>query len=123
MARARLERKFRDPAVREDMASIDIDSPEELLSHLLMGPDEIRAYIGDPNAVPTNTDDYPYLEYFVPGDLFYTSMDNVRELALHLANPADYVRNMPPAAAKELARHSAERKQDILTRRESGAVH
>ncbi len=115
---ALLARKFQDPWVREDLASIDIRSPEELLSHLVMGPEEIQAFVNDEPDVPTNTDDYPYLEYFVPGDLFYTSLDNVRAFAEHLSEPADFVHNLPPAAAAELERLSAGRKQRILTRRE-----
>jgi spermidine synthase len=83
-----LRRKFEHPAVREDLASIDIRSPEELLGHLLLGPAGIRAYIADEADVPLNTDDYPYLEYFVPRDLFYTTADNVRELSRHAADPA-----------------------------------
>jgi len=118
-----LVRKFQDPAVRADLASIDINSPEEFLSHLMMGPDQIRAYLGDLESVPTNTDDYPYLEYFVPGDLFYTSLDNVHELSQHLANPADFVQNMPREAAMKLAALSEERKKSILTRRERDPVH
>jgi spermidine synthase len=119
---ALLERKFQNPAVRADLASIDIDSPEELLSHLMMGPDEIRAFLGDPESVPTNTDDYPYLEYFVPGDLFYSSLDNVRELSQHLATPSDFVRNMPPAAEARLALLGEERKKSILTRRDRNSA-
>jgi spermidine synthase len=112
-----LQRKFEDPAVREDLASIDIRSPEELLSHLLMGPDDIRAYIADDRDVPTNTDDYPYLEYFVPGDLFYTTLDNIRALSKHVSDPRDHVKNMPPDAADRLLRMAAERHESILERR------
>jgi hypothetical protein len=86
----------------------------------MMGPEEIRAYIADADAVPTNTDDYPYLEYFVPGDLFHTSLENVRELSRHLSNPADFVKNLPPKAAITLAALSEERKQRILSRAGAG---
>jgi hypothetical protein len=44
----------------------------------------------DPN-VPLNTDDYPYLEYFVPRDLFSTTADNVRELSRYFADPSALV--------------------------------
>jgi len=112
-----LKRKFEDPWIGEDLASIDIRSPEELLSHLMMGPDEIRAFVEDGAKVPTNTDDYPYLEYFVPGDLFYTTLDNVRELARHFSDPADLVEDLPRDAAAALATLSQERKRRILSRR------
>jgi spermidine synthase len=97
-----LERKFRLASVREDFASIDIDTPEELLSHLLMGPEEIRAFLDEQPQVPVNTDEFPYLEYSVPGDLFYGTSDNERELAAHLADPADYAENLPDSAAERI---------------------
>lgn len=105
-------RRFAEPSTREDLASIGIDSPEELLSLLLLGPDEIRAYVDEEPDVPVNTDDYPYLEYFVPGDLFYRPADNVRELTKHLADPTRFVRDQPPASVarvRELIRGRAER--------------
>ena len=96
---ALLQRKFEDPKVREDLASIDIASPEQLLSHLRMGPAEIRAYVDAEPGVPLNTDDYPYLEYFVPRDLFATTADNVRELSRHVVDPARLLVNVPAGAA------------------------
>jgi spermidine synthase len=112
-----LREKFEDPRVREDMESIDIRSSEELLSHLLMGPEELRAYIESEAGVPSNTDDYPYLEYFVPGDLYFTTLDNVREFSAHFANPTDFVRNLPAAAAERIAAMAADRQRRILSRR------
>ena len=106
-----LKQKFDDPRIREDLASIDIHSPEELLSHLLMGPAEIRAYIEDDRDVPLNTDDYPYLEYFVPRDLFHTTAENVRDFAAHLVDPADLVENIPADAADRLSTLSKDRLQ------------
>lgn len=110
----RFEERFEQREVRQDLSSIDINSAEELLSHLLMGPDEIRAYLGAADEVPSNTDDYPYLEYFVPGDLFYTAGDNVRELAMHLADPSRYIKGLPPEALARLEKHREERKQSLL---------
>jgi spermidine synthase len=114
-----LQKRFADPRVREDLASIDIRSPEELLSHLVMGPNELRAYIESEAGVPSNTDDYPYLEYFVPGDLYFTTLDNVREFEGHFANPADLVRGLPDAAAARVGVLAADRQRRILTRDES----
>jgi hypothetical protein len=57
-----------------------------------MGPAEIRAYLDDEPDVPLNTDDSPYLEYFVPRDLFYTTADNVRELSRHVVDPVQLLR-------------------------------
>ena len=91
--------KFSRPMIKKDLKSIDIASPEEMLALLLMGPEEIRAFINDGPIVPTNTDDHPYLEYFVPGDLFYQPIHNVRSLTRHLADPVHFVKNLPPESA------------------------
>jgi spermidine synthase len=113
---AQLKRRLADPQVREDLASIDIDSPEELLSHLMLGPEELRTFIEDEPGVPTNTDDHPYLEYFVPGDLFHTTLDNTQELAPHLTDPARFVHGLPPDAASRLAALADGRREHILSR-------
>lgn len=93
-----VRRKFEAEAVRADLASIDIGSPEELLRHQIMGPDELEAYLAEEPGVPLNTDDYPYLEYFVPRDLFHGTAENVRELARH-AIPGSSVRRAGEPAA------------------------
>ena len=65
-----------------------------------MGPEEIRAFLDEEPGTPLNTDEFPYLEYFVPADLFYGTADNERELAAHVADPTSYVDDLPrPAAA------------------------
>jgi spermidine synthase len=108
--------RFEDPRVREDLASIDIHSPEELLSHLVLGPDEIRAFLDAEPGVPLNTDDYPYLEYYVPGDLFVPSLDNVRAFVPYLANPARWVDRLPAASISKLDALSEARRRSILER-------
>jgi len=115
-----LRAKFEDPNVRADLESIDIRSSEDLLSYLLMGPEELRAYIEAEDGVPANTDDYPYLEYFVPGDLYYTTLDNVREFAGHFADPTTLVRGLPEDAARRVRALAAERQQRILSRDPGG---
>jgi spermidine synthase len=104
-----LAARFADPRVGEDLASIDIRTPEELLSHLLMGPAEIRAYVDAAPDVPTNTDDYPYLEYFVPRDLFRSTAENVRLLAAHAVDPATLVEGATAEQSQRMTRLAAER--------------
>jgi len=94
-----LRERLQHPTVREDLASIGIGSPEELLAHLRMGPAEIRAYVDAEPDVPLNTDDHPYLEYFVPRDLFFTTADNLRELSRHFAEPGR-LRGVPAAGER-----------------------
>jgi spermidine synthase len=101
-----LARKLEIASVRDDLASIDIGSPVELLGHLLMGPEELRAYVADGGNIPLNTDDSPYLEYFVPRDLFYRPIDNTREFVPHLVAPASRVVGLPESEAAALAERS-----------------
>lgn len=114
-----LHRKFAEqPALREDLASIGIDSPEELLGHLLLGPDEIRAFVEADGGAPSNTDDYPYLEYFVPRDLFARPLANVQAIVAHSTEPTRFVVNQPAASAARVREQSvgrAERLIDELT--------
>jgi spermidine synthase len=107
-----LARRFDEPSTKADLARIDIDTPEDLLSLLLMGPEEIQAYVDAEPGVPTNTDDYPYLEYFVPGDLFFRPSDTVREIVKHPVDPTRFVRGQPPesvARVRELIEGRSER--------------
>lgn len=111
---ALLSERFDAPNVRQDLESIDIRSPEALLAHLLMGPAELRAYVDASGGVPLNTDDFPYLEYFVPRDLFYRVLDNSSEFVAHLADPARYTTALPEASRESLA-PLLEARGEILT--------
>ncbi|MFT5444660.1 MAG: spermidine synthase, partial [Myxococcota bacterium] len=107
-----IARRFAEPTTKEDLARIDINTPEDILSLLLMGPDDIQAYLNVESDIPINTDDYPYLEYFVPGDLFHRPVENVREIVEHLADPTDFLINQPPesvARVRALIEGRAER--------------
>jgi hypothetical protein len=107
-------RRLRDPRVRADLASIGVGSLEELLSLLLLGPDEIRRFVGSPPGVPLNTDDHPYLEYFVPADLFYWPVDNLRALLAYEAEPWKLVRDQPGDSVERLRQLVAGRAERLL---------
>ena len=53
-----------------------------------------RAYVEAGDDVPLNSDAFPYLEYFVPRDLFRQVIDNVREFVPYLDSPAPAVGEM-----------------------------
>jgi spermidine synthase len=61
-----LKKRLRNPVVEADLASINIKGPAEFLSYMLMGPDEIRAYLASTPLRLINTDDNAYLEYHTP---------------------------------------------------------
>jgi len=117
----RLQRRFEDPAVREDLASIGIDSPEQLLAHLLMGPRELEAFVAADGTVPLNTDDYPYLEYFVPRDLFFGVADNTRTWETHLTDPASHVSGASQSSLQGIRAHAANRETWLLRLGDDGS--
>ncbi|MEZ6017838.1 MAG: fused MFS/spermidine synthase [Planctomycetota bacterium] len=118
---ALLERAFAQPNVREDLASIDITSPEELLSLLLLGPDEVRAFLAAGGDVPLNTDDFPYLEHFVPRDLFYGTDAIMAEIVPHLVDPTRYVIGQPQASIDAVRARCVGRGERILEELRPGA--
>ncbi len=106
---AAMQQRFADPAVAADLASIDIDSVEQLLSLMILGPEEIAKFVEAELGVPLNTDDYPYLEYFVPGDLYVGIDKNVEALTAQEGDPAQTVRGVPGASAEKIRALAAAR--------------
>ena len=70
---------------------------------------------------PLNTDDHPYLEYFVPGDLFFRVEDNARAMAEHLSPPDRQVVGASPAALRELRVETRDRERWLLQLDGSGS--
>jgi spermidine synthase len=75
-----LAKAFAHPAVSGDLGSIGIDSPEELLGHLLMDADAIHAYLSRRDVQQINTDDNAYLEYQTPFEFLRPTLDIVKDL-------------------------------------------
>ncbi len=75
-----LAKGFAHPAVSGDLGSIGIDSPEELLGHLLMDADAIHAYLSRRDVQQINTDDNAYLEYQTPFEFLRPTLDIVKDL-------------------------------------------
>jgi spermidine synthase len=115
----RLRTRIAVPELRDDLAPLGFAEPETLLAQLLLGPAEIRAYLAAEPGIPRNTDDYPYLEYFVPADLNYAPIDNLRELLRFEGDPASALPGLPGEVAsrlRERARGRAERLLEGLER-------
>jgi spermidine synthase len=68
-----LQARFEASAVAADMGSIGIRTPEELLGHMLMGPEAVCKYLDDLPSRTQNTDDNAYLEYRTPFELLESS--------------------------------------------------
>jgi hypothetical protein len=65
-----LSARFNEPAVRQDFASIGINSPHELMAHLFMDNAQVRRYLETAPGVGSelNTDDNGHLEYATPSE-------------------------------------------------------
>lgn len=68
------------PVVAQDLASIEINGPEQLLAHLMMGPSQIRAYLASSGKSTVNLDDNAYLEYHTPFEFLETTKQIVAAL-------------------------------------------
>lgn len=79
---ATVSARFKDPAVRQDFASIGIQSPHQLLGHLLMDEQHIARYLQAASALGSaiNTDDNSYLEYATPFEFLQRTKPIVQAL-------------------------------------------
>ena len=74
---------FSTPAVKSDLASIDIDSPEELMGFLLMDEAHIAKYLRRNFDRQIVTDDNAYLEYQTPFEFMGRTESIVPDLIDH----------------------------------------
>lgn len=103
-----LARRFAHPAVSEDLASIGIDSPEQLLGHLLMDGEHIRAYLARDEERQINTDDNAYLEYKTPFEFLLPTDDIVAELLPYAGWDVDALLQSAPPKVRADVREEAE---------------
>jgi spermidine synthase len=76
----RLKERTAAPAVAEDLDSIEIKGPAGLLSHLLMGPAQIKRYLAASGEDKLNTDDNARLEYDTPFEFLHPTTEIVAAL-------------------------------------------
>jgi spermidine synthase len=70
---ATLERAFRDPVTRAEARRGGFASPHDVMSYLLLGPDELESFTA---GSPDNTDDNALIEFSAPRDLLgYAKFD------------------------------------------------
>jgi spermidine synthase len=73
-------KQMSSPVVKKDLDSISIHNEKEFLSHLLMGPNQIKAYLDSLENTITNTDNNAYLEYQTPSEFMSRTKSIVKEL-------------------------------------------
>ena len=107
-------RRFEDPAVKADLASIDIDSPVGLVAHMLMGPREIADYLAHSPTPQVNTDDNAYLEYRTPFEFLYPMKDILAGLLPFARLDEDVISHVTSQDRLELQRRWTARTARIL---------
>ncbi len=110
-----LAARFRRVEVRADLASIGIDSPEQLLGHLLMDANHIRGYLAQQDSDQLNTDDNAYLEYRTPFEFIERTESIVAELIPFSGwNVRGLLRNAPAGVAEAVQAQFDRRLAEIL---------
>lgn len=114
-----LSKRLEDPAVKVDLASINIHGPADFLSYMVMGPDEIPAYLAANPSNVLNTDDNAYLEYHTPFEFLEANKKNVDDIEAGLLPYAGFdlsvIGNLSDEDRKELTRLWTRRKNEVVS--------
>jgi spermidine synthase len=90
--------------VAADLARIRVESEFDLLTYLLLGDEETRAFAGDG---PLNTDDNALIEFRSPLFVYTaTHLENSRALVAHMADPLAGARGIPPGPGAAAAAYT-----------------
>jgi spermidine synthase len=108
-----LEQRMEDPVIKADMASINIRDAAQFMSYMLMGPDEIRAYLAAFPG-PLNTDDNAYLEYHTPFEFLESTKTIVAGLIPYAALDVNVIRNASDDERNQLMQEWNRRKAELL---------
>jgi hypothetical protein len=111
---AAIAERFAAPAVTADLASINIESPVDLLTYMLMGPREIADYLAHSPTPQVNTDDNAYLEYRTPFEFLYPMKDILAGLLPFARLDDGMIRNISDRDRAELRRRWTARAAQIL---------
>jgi hypothetical protein len=109
-----LEQRLQSPVVKADLASINIQNPAEFVSHMLMGPDEIRAYLASTPHDLINTDDNAYLEYHTPFEFLESTKTIVAGIIPCSALDLNVIRNASEGERNQLQEAWNHRKAELM---------
>jgi spermidine synthase len=113
-----LSKRLEDPAVKADLASINIHGPAEFLSYMVMGPDQIPAYLAANPLSALNTDDNAYLEYHTPFEFLESNQKDVDQIEVGFLPYAGLdlkiIRNVSNDDRKRLTELWSRRKDEII---------
>ncbi len=109
-----LAKRLEDPVVKSDLASIHISGPDDFLSYMLMGPNQISAYLAANPSETLNTDDNAYLEYHTPFELLSSSTTVVAGLLPYAGLDLSIVRNLPDSDKQHLLASWSHRRDQFV---------
>ena len=115
---ARLDRLFKNPEFKSDLASLGVIDTPGLLKHYRMDTAALADYTGEG---PLNKDSFPVLEFECPKGLYGHSFTAYRDLAQAGSSPPDssWIKGMAPeklaaAGVRQEAFHQLEMAESIL---------
>lgn len=101
-----LARKMTEPGLARSLAVWNLETPEDLLGDLIMGPEEVRALAG---GARVNTADLPVLEFSAPRGLYEADGQEIMvALSTDVSWPEGLIGGMePPLLRRVQSRHQA----------------
>jgi len=109
-----LEQRIQDPVIKADLASININSAAQFMSYMLMGPDEIRAYLAATSDQTINTDDNAYLEYHTPFEFLESTKTIVAGLIPYAGLDLNVIKNATADESSQLVQEWNNRKAQLM---------
>jgi len=101
-------------AVAQDLASIEIINTPQLLSHMLMGPAQVRNYLASQPESQINTDDNAFLEHATPFEYLSPTKDIVASLLPYSKLDLTLIRNASSVDVAKIQKAWDERKSKII---------
>lgn len=96
----RLRARMEEPEVAEDLRSVHLDDPVALVSCLVMGEEDVRAFVGEG---PINTDGHPYVSFSEQRRRgTEAGLPNLLALLHARGSPLPYVTDISPEDARRL---------------------
>jgi spermidine synthase len=109
-----LAKRVQDPVIKADLASINIDGAAQFMSYMLMGPDQIQAYLAATSDKTINTDDNAYLEYHTPFEFLESTKTIVAGLIPYSALDLKIIRNVSDDEKGQLQQEWNKREAQLM---------
>jgi spermidine synthase len=111
----KLAERFNTESIRSALASIEIETPHELMGHLLLDEEGIANYLASSSANRLNTDDNAYLEYNTPFE-FLGRIEPIISALLPFSNwrPTEVISSVDQDDFAEITKQIQQRKSIVI---------